>query len=53
MKNLDFYDVIDAEIATIIDSLDNDEIKKKNEEGKRIVFYCGFFRTIYRKQQMS
>ena len=35
MNNQDFYDIIDAEIQTIVDSIDDEEIKKKSDEGKK------------------
>ena len=38
MNNQDFYDIIDAEIQTIVDSIDDEEIKKKSDEGKKA--YC-------------
>lgn len=38
MNNLEFYDIIDAEIEKIIDGLDDEEFKNKNNEGKKA--YC-------------
>ena len=38
MNNLEFYDIIDAEIENIVNNLEDEEIKKKPVEGKKS--YC-------------